>query len=122
MAVLRITTDLHCDDPGGVAALYRRPSNHDAVKSKDVIVTMQPEDGSRRTPQLNRPREGGSGTAPPALPIEVDDPERVITRTRLKGTPLEFGPDRHPRPLRRLAPRDPVGHLVNVLGHSEGLP
>ena len=122
MAVLRITTDLHCDDPGGVAALYRRPSNHDAVMSKDVIVTMQTGDESRRPPQLNRPREGGSGTAPPAPPIEGDAPDRVITRTRLKGIPLEFGPVRHPRPLRRLAPRDPAGHLVNVLGHSEGLP
>lgn len=122
MAVLRITTDLHCDDPGGVAALYRRPSNHDAAMSKDVIARTQTGDDSRRPPQLNLAREVGSGTAPPDLSSNVDAPDRVITRTRLKGVPRENGPVRHPRPLRRLAPRDPAGHLVNVLGHSEGLP
>ena len=118
MAVLRITTNLHCDDPGGVAAFYRYLFNLDTVMSKDFIVTMQPEDDSRQPPQLNLAREGGSGTDLPALSIEVDD----LARTRLKSIPLEYGPVREPWGVRRLFLRDPAGHLVNVLEHSEGLP
>lgn len=118
MAVRRITPNLACEDPVGMAAFYRYLFGLDIVMNMQFIVTMEPETDRRQPPQLSAMTEGGSGTDVPALSIEVDDLDRVIARMKLRGIEPEYGPVAEPWGVRRLYLRDPAGHLVNVLEHA----
>ena len=118
MAVLRITPNLACEDPTGMAAFYRYLFDLDFAMNMEFIVTMEPGTATRQPPQVSVLSEGGSGTPVPALSIEVDDLDRVITRCRLRGIAIDYGPVEEPWGVRRIYLRDPAGHLVNVLTHK----
>jgi len=122
MTVLRITPNLACDDPAGMADFYRTLFDLDVAMDMGFIVTMEPGGARRQSPQLSALTEGGSGTPAPALSIEVDDLDPVIARARLRGIAIDYGPVEEPWGVRRLFLRDPAGHLVNVLQHLPGRP
>ena len=122
MAVLRITPNLSTDTPGVLAAFYRDLLGLEVAMDMDFIVTLRSgaaDAPSRQTPQVSCASEGGGGTPLPVLSVEVDDLDPVIAQAALMGTVPEYGPVHEPWGVRRLFLRDPAGHLINVLEHSE---
>ena len=67
--------------------------------------------------QVSIAAEGGSGTPVPDLSIEVDDLDAALEGMRAAGFAIEYGPADEPWGVRRFHVRDPLGKLVNILGH-----
>ena len=116
MAVIRIVADLEVEKPVEVAAFYEAVFGVETVMDQGFIVTVS---GPGKQPvQLSFASEGGSGTPVPALSIEVDDLEDVLSRAKGLGVEPEYGPVMEPWGVRRFFIRDPAGHLINVLTHA----
>ena len=49
--------------------------------------------------------------------MEVDDLEMAISRVKMAGIAIEYGPIDEPWGMRRFYVRDPFGDLINVLQH-----
>jgi catechol 2,3-dioxygenase-like lactoylglutathione lyase family enzyme len=115
VTVLRIVTNLPSGDPSRLAGFYHDLLGLDVVMDLGFIATL----GTRsQTPvQLSLASEGGSGTALPAVSIEVDDLDDVLKRAQNLGAPIEYGPVSEPWGVRRFYLRDPEGSLVNILSH-----
>lgn len=115
MKVLRITPNLLTDDPQGLSAFYADIFDLDLAMDLGFIVTMQ--QGGTHVPQLQLAGEGGAGTPLPAISIEVDNLNAVISRAEARGVAFEHGPVTEEWGVRRVFFRDPAGHLINVLEH-----
>lgn len=118
MTVLRIVPNLLTDDPQALAAFYRDLLDLDVAMDLGFIVTMAPG-GRQQGPQVSLASEGGAGTPLPAVSIEVDNLDTVISRARAQGVPFEHGPVTESWGVRRIYLRDPAGHLINILSHGE---
>lgn len=114
MAVRRIVTNIQASAPGEVAGFYRDLFDLDTAMDMGWIVTLT---GAQQTVQLSLASEGGSGTPLPALSIEVDNLDDVLSRARKAGITPEYGPIDEPWGVRRFFLRDPAGTLINVLAH-----
>lgn len=115
MAVRRIVSNIHTDDPTAVAAFYSDVFNLDIVMDMGWIATLAAPDSSAT--QLSLARHGGSDTDLPALSIEVDDLNDILDRLESLGIRPEYGPTNEDWGVRRFYFRDPAGTLINVLTH-----
>ena len=116
MTVRRIVPNIHYTDPSSARAFYTNVFGLDLVMDHGWIATFAAP-GESAVPQISAASEGGSGTPVPAMSIEVDDLETVLTRVRSAGIPIEYGPAEEPWGVRRFYIRDPAGTLLNVLQH-----
>ncbi len=115
MTALRIVANLHADDPAALAGFYRELLGLDLVMDHGFIATVGT--GTAAPIQLSLASEGGSGTALPAISIEVEDLDPVLARARALRAAIEYGPMDEPWGVRRFYLRDPAGNLVNILCH-----
>jgi catechol 2,3-dioxygenase-like lactoylglutathione lyase family enzyme len=115
MTVLRIVANLTASDPQAMAAFYGDLLGLDLLMDSGFITTV----GSTTDApvQMSLANEGGSGTPVPAVSVEVDDLDAVLTRARKMGCAISYGPVIEPWGVRRFYLRDPAGTLVNVLTH-----
>lgn len=115
MSILRIVANLPADDPSGLAAFYQELFGLDLMMDHGFIATV----GTNASApiQMSLASEGGSGTALPAISVEVDDLDDVLRRAGNLGAPIEYGPVAEPWGVRRFYLRDPAGSLVNILSH-----
>ena len=118
MAIRRIVPNLPADDPQALAAFYARVFGLDPVMDAGFIVTAAVP-GRTQPAQLSLASEGGAGTPLPALSIEVDDLDTTLAAARAANAEIPYGPVTEPWGVRRFYMRDPAGHLINVLTHSE---
>ena len=116
MAVRRIVSNIHAADPAKIAEFYRDVFGLDLAMDLGWIVTLS---GADQPIQVSAMSEGGSGTAVPALSIEVDNLDETLARLRARGQEPEYGPADEPWGVRRFYLRDPAGTLVNVLAHTQ---
>ncbi|SEP78160.1 VOC family protein [Thalassovita taeanensis] len=117
MAVCRIVANIDTPDPAGCAAFYQRVFGLAPVMDHGWIVTLQAEQ-AKAPVQLSLAAEGGSAQPVPALSIEVDDLDEVLTRLTEMGQPPTYGPVKEPWGVRRLFVTDPAGTLINILSHA----
>lgn len=115
MAIKRIVANLPAVRIEAAAAFYRDVLGMRVAMDLGWIVTFSAE--GHAPMQISVATEGGSGTAVPAISIEVDDFDDLYQRARIAGLAIEYGPVDEPWGVRRFHVRDPLGHLVNVLTH-----
>ncbi|MDY6858143.1 MAG: VOC family protein [Pseudomonadota bacterium] len=116
MTVLRIVPNLATPDPAGLAAFYRDLLGLEPLMEMAFISTLGAP--NEAPVQLSLAAEGGSGTALPAISVEVDDLNDTLARARNLGAAIEYGPVDEPWGVQRFFLRDPAGTLVNILTHS----
>ncbi len=115
MSVRRIVANLPGDP--AVASFYRALLGLDPLMDLGFLVTLG---AAQPGPvQLSIGREGGSGAALPAISIEVDDFDAVLSRAHALGAAIVYGPAAEPWGVRRFYLRDPAGTLVNIVTHTE---
>jgi predicted enzyme related to lactoylglutathione lyase len=115
VTVLRIVANLKTADPQVLAAFYGDLFGLDLLMDNEFITTIGAP--ALAPMQISLASEGGSGTAVPALSIEVDDLDAVLDRAGHLGCAIPYGPVIEPWGVRRFYLRDPAGTLVNVLTH-----
>lgn len=116
MTVRRIVANVATGDVAAVRAFYAEVFGLEAVMDHGWIVTLASGETART--QIGIASEGGSGTAVPAVSIEVDDLDAVHARAVAAGAAIVYGPADEPWGVRRFFLRDPAGTLVNVLVHA----
>ena len=116
MTVLRIVPNIEVADPARAQAFYGGILGLDLLMDQGWIVTHGAAAQAR--PQISFMSQGGSGTAVPAISVEVDDPETVLARARAAGPEPDYGPVEEPWGVTRFYLRDPFGNLVNILSHT----
>lgn len=116
MSVRRIVANLQTGDPAELSSFYQELFDLDTAMDHGWIVTLA-ADSEMRT-QLSLASEGGSGTAVPALSIEVDDVDDILAKARRMDIAVEYGPADEPWGVRRFYIRDPAGTLLNILSHT----
>ena len=116
MQVLRIAANLESADVTVAQAFYHQILGLEVLMDHGWIRTYG--NVSKMQVQVSVAAEGGSGTAVPALSIEVDDLDEALARIRLARVPIEYGPVLEPWGVRRFYVRDPFGRLINILIHS----
>lgn len=116
MAVRRIVADLFAADPSALAGFYKAVFDLEIAMDFGWIATMAGEERLMK-PQLSLANQGGAGTPPPALSIEVDDLDEALARAKDAGAAIEYGPVTEDWGVTRFFLRDPAGNLVNVLTH-----
>ena len=94
MRVKRIVANINSRDPSLAREFYMKILDLDLLMDHGWIHTY----GSSETMsvQVSIASEGGSGTAVPALSIEVDDPDEVLKRVRKQNIAVEYGPAEEP--------------------------
>lgn len=120
MVVKRIVANIETGDPAAVASFYSGLLGLEMVMDQGWIVTLQGashQGAEQKSIQLSAASQGGSGTAVPALSIEVDNLEDVHDRAISLGINIEYGPCDEPWGVRRFYVRDPAGTLINILTH-----
>jgi len=117
MAVRRIVANIAVETPAEARAFYGDLLGLDLVMDLGWIATF----GSEATApvQVSVAREGGAGTAVPALSIEVDDIEDTHRRATAAGFEIVYPLTEEPWGVRRFFVRDPFGNTVNILAHLE---
>jgi predicted enzyme related to lactoylglutathione lyase len=115
MAVLRIVTNLHAEDPHSAASFYERLLGLKIVMDHGWLLTYASE--SQMRPQLGIASEGGSGTPVPDLSIEVDNVDEIYARAQAEGLEILYPLTNEPWQVRRFYVRDPLGKVVNILMH-----
>lgn len=115
MTVLRIVANLKADDPAAARAFYGELLGLDVVMDHGWIMTFA--QAGTMTPQLSVARDGGAGTAVPALSIEVDDVDDVCGRAEAAGCEIVYPLTDEAWGVRRFYVRDPFGNVVNILAH-----
>lgn len=115
MAVRRIVANLRASDPAAARKFYCELLGLDVVMDHGWILTFA-TDGVM-APQLSVASEGGSGTAVPALSIEVDDVDEVYRRAKASGAQIAYDLTDEPWGVRRFCVRDPFGNVINILSH-----
>ena len=115
MRVKRIVADIATPEPKAARRFYQDVLGLELLMDLDWIVTY----GSREkmSVQISFVSEGGSGAPTPALSIEVDDLDQVLSRVRKANLPIEYGPAEEPWGVRRFFVRDPNGKVLNILSH-----
>ena len=116
MAVLRIVPDIKAPDPAKAQAFYGDILGLDVLMDQGWITTFGADAPTK--PQVSVASEGGSGTPVPALSIEVDNLEDVLTKCRAAGLSPSYGPVDEPWGVRRFYITDPFGTLINILQHT----
>ncbi len=116
MAVVRIVTNIAASSVDEVASFYCELLGLDTVMDLGWINTLSADTSA--PVQLSIMAEGGSGTAVPALSIEVDDVDATHSRAQQMGATIEYPLTDEPWGARRFYLRDPAGTLVNILSHS----
>lgn len=117
MAVLRIVPNLRTGDPRALAAFYRDLFGLDIVMDHGWIATVAA--GGAMATQLSLAREGGAGTDVPDISIEVDNIESVHRLALERGCEIVHPLTLESWGVRRFFVRDPDGHVVNVLSHTD---
>jgi catechol 2,3-dioxygenase-like lactoylglutathione lyase family enzyme len=117
MKVLRIVANLAAVDIAPAKLFYQDILGLDLLMDHGWIATY----GSAQpmSLQVSIASEGGSGTPVPDLSIEVDDVDAACEAMRGAGFRIEYGPADEPWGVRRFSVRDPLGKLVNILGHKK---
>lgn len=116
MKVKRIVANVAVSDIDKASAFYKELLGLEVLMDLGWIRTYG--SSAKRTIQISVMSEGGSGTAVPAMSIEVDDVEEALMRVRKAGIPIEYGPATEPWGVRRFYVRDPFGKLINILQHE----
>jgi catechol 2,3-dioxygenase-like lactoylglutathione lyase family enzyme len=114
MTVLRVTPNLEAARPDESRAFWEDVFGLAPAMDLGWIVIF----GNPGGPQVTVAREGGSGTALPALSVEVDDLDGALDAARAGGYEVVYGPAEEPWGVRRFFVRAPSGQIVNVLSHS----
>ncbi len=112
----RIVPNLAAADPARTAVFYHSVFGLDVVMDHGWIATVAAN--AVQPSHLSFATEGGSGTAVPAISIEVDDLDAILAAARAAGAAIPYGPVLEPWGVRRFYLEDPDGHLINVLTHS----
>ena len=118
MTVKRIVANIATLDAAAVRQFYQDIFELEVAMDLGWIATLSHAHGDDAPVQLSVAREGGSGTAVPALSIEVDDLDAVMARATAAGVQIENGPADEPWGVRRFYFCDPAGTLINVLAHA----
>lgn len=116
MAVVRIVANIATSSVDEVASFYCELLSLDTVMDLGWIKTLSADKSA--PVQLSIMTEGGSGSAVPALSIEVDDVDATHRRAQQMGAVIEYALTDEPWGARRFYLRDPAGTLVNILSHS----
>ncbi|MCB2092815.1 MAG: VOC family protein [Rhodobacteraceae bacterium] len=116
MTVRRIVANLAASDPAALATFYCELLDLELLMDHGFINTFG--SATQASVQISAASEGGSGTAVPAVSIEVDDLDAVLDRAHQLAAPVEYGPVDEPWGVRRFYLRDPAGSLVNILSHT----
>lgn len=116
MKVKRIIANVVTANPSEVDSFYRDILGLELAMDHGWIRTYS--GSAKMDVQISFASEGGSGTALPALSIEVDDLDEVLRRVQSSRIPIEYGPVSEPWGIRRFYVRDPSGTLVNILQHE----
>ncbi|MEE9332960.1 MAG: VOC family protein [Granulosicoccaceae bacterium] len=116
MEVKRIVVNLLAAEPAVASAFYQDIFGLTLAMDQGWIQTLA--SAATMPVQITMASEGGSGTELPAVSIEVDNLDDVITRVNKANIGIEYGPVDEPWGVRRFYIRDPHGHLLNVLQHS----
>ncbi|KQV42526.1 MULTISPECIES: VOC family protein [unclassified Rhizobium] len=117
MAVKRIVANIETPDPALAKGFYGDILGMEIGMDHGWIMTFVSE--SQALVQVSVASEGGSGAPVPALSIEVDNLDEVLSRMIAAGIAIEYGPASEPWGVRRFYVRDPFGTLVNILSHDE---
>ena len=113
----RIVPNLAVADPARSATFYAAVFGLDTAMDQGWIVGLAGD--GRQAVQLQMMTEGGSGTAVPAISVEVDGLDAALAAARDAGAAIPYGPVTEPWGVRRFYLTDPDGHLVNVLAHTD---
>ncbi|MFT3972687.1 MAG: glyoxalase [Amaricoccus sp.] len=116
MTVRRIVANIATDEIAPVRAFDAEVFGLATLMDPGWIVALGAP--QMQAVQLGIATEGGSGTAVPALSIEVDDLDATFVRAQAAGPPSAYGPAVEPWGVRRFYLRDPAGRLVNVPAHT----
>lgn len=116
MVVQRITANLPAVDPQATALFYSEVFGLQPVMDLGFIVTTATDHD--QPGQLSFASQGGSETELPALSIEVDDLEPILSALAKRGITPNYGPIEEEWGVRRFYFSDIDGHLINVLMHS----
>ena len=116
MNVKRIVSNIASSDVERATQFYHDIFGLELLMDLGWIRTFGSDQQS--TIQISIASEGGNGTAVPDLSIEVDDLEDALARVKEARLPIEYGPKREPRGVRRFYVRDPFRKLINVLQHE----
>ena len=116
MKVKRIVTNLETQKFSAVKRFYGEVLGLDVLMNLGWIVTY----GSKEKMQLQLSfmKEGGSGTEVPNLSIEVDDVDEAYRRMKKARFKIEYKLTNESWGVRRFFVRDPLGKLINILGHT----
>jgi predicted enzyme related to lactoylglutathione lyase len=115
MTVKRIVANVACGSVKDVQHFYEDLFGLDVAMDHGWIVTLASNETART--QLSIASEGGSGTAVPALSIEVENVDATHERARRLGHPIAYEITDEPSGVRPFYVTDPAGTLVNVLSH-----
>ncbi|MBX2880382.1 MAG: VOC family protein [Granulosicoccus sp.] len=115
MAVKRIVSAIQTDNPAAATEFYGTILDMELVMDQGWIQTYASD--TQSSAQINVASEGGSGTAVPALSIEVDNFDEVFKAMKDAGYAIEYGPVDEPWGVRRFYVRDPFERLINILTH-----
>lgn len=118
VTVLRIVANLKTDEPEAARTFYETLLGLDVVMDHGWIITFGAETSMK--PQLSIAREGGSGSEVPDISIEVDNVDDVHAAARAAGFTILYPLTDEPWGVRRFYVRDPLGKVVNILGHLAG--
>ena len=116
MKIKRIITNVESPNIEKANAFYHDVLGLELIMDHGWIRTYGSD--SEMTVQISFASEGGSGTDVPDLSIEVDDLEEALSRVKMAGIPLEYGPESEPWGVRRFYVRDPFDKLINILQHE----
>jgi catechol 2,3-dioxygenase-like lactoylglutathione lyase family enzyme len=115
MRVRRIVANIETAEPSAALAFYRDVLGLEVLMDMGWIATL----GSQveHQVQISFMNEGGSGTPVPDVSAEVDDIDEALRRVRQAGIEIAYGPADEPGGVRRFFVRDPLGKLINIVGH-----
>jgi len=116
LKIKRIITNVESPNIEKANAFYHDVLGLELIMDHGWIRTYGSD--SEMTVQISFASEGGSGTDVPDLSIEVDDLEEALSRVKMAGIPLEYGPESEPWGVRRFYVRDPFDKLINILQHE----
>ena len=116
MKVKRIVANLQASENFDVKEFYQDFLGLDLLMDFDWMQTYGSD--TLMPVQISIASQGGSGTAVPALSVEVDSISKALDRANEFGLTIEYGPVHEPWGVHRFFIRDPLGNLINILQHD----
>ena len=115
MKIKRIVSNFQATSNDQVKIFYQDFLGLELLMDLDWIQTYGSD--TSMPIQISIASQGGSGTAVPALSIEVDSISNALDKAEQLGLTIEYGPVLEPWGVHRFFVRDPLGNLINILQH-----